>query len=85
MDRVQRIGRRIYTTTAEVVMYNDDNELEIVEVHLVGNYNDKERVSKKLAQKLGTVQVIVKDFTVTSKFYSMTMEDFISHADKITD
>lgn len=85
MDRVQRIGRRIYTTTAEVVMYNDDNELEIVEVHFVGNYNDKERVSKKLAQKLGTVQVIVKDFTVTSKFYSMTMEDFIAHADKITD
>ena len=85
MQKEHRIGRRVYTTVCEVVLYNAENELETRTVSVVGNYNDKERLSAKIARMLGTSQVIVKTAETTSKFYSMSMDDFIKHADKITD
>ena len=85
MQKEHRIGRRVYTTVCEVVLYNAENELESRTVSVVGNYNDKERLSAKIARMLGTSQVIVKTAETTSKFYSMSMDDFIKHADKITD
>lgn len=85
MQKEHRIGRRVYTTVCEVVLYNAENELETRTVSVVGNYNDKERLSAKIARLLGTSQVIVKTAETNSKFYSMSMDDFIKHADKITD
>lgn len=85
MQKEHRIGRRVYTTVCEVVLYNAENELETRTVSVVGNYNDRERLSAKIARLLGTSQVIVKTAETTSKFYSMSMDDFIKHADKITD
>lgn len=85
MQKEHRIGRRVYTTVCEVVLYNAENELESRTVSVVGNYNDKERLSAKIARMLGTSQVIVRTMETTSKFYSMSMDDFIKHADKITD
>lgn len=85
MQKEHRIGRRVYTTVCEVVLYNAENELETRTVSVVGNYNDKERLSAKIARLLGTSQVIVKTAETTSKFYSMSMDEFIKHADKITD
>lgn len=85
MQKEHRIGRRVYTTVCEVVLYNAENELETRTISVVGNYNDKDKLAIKIARMLGTSQVIVKTAETTSKFYSMSMDNFIKHADKITD
>lgn len=85
MQNEHRIGRRVYTTVCEVVLYNADNELETRIINVVGNYNNKDKLATKIARMLGTSQVIIKTAETTSKYYSMRMDDFINHADKITD
>lgn len=85
MGEHTRIGRRVYTTVCNVVTFDDNNEMKRVEVHLYGNINDKERATAKVAKKLGTNRVIVEEMETTSKYYSMTIEAFVEHADSITD
>lgn len=85
MQKSHRIGRRVYTTTCEVVFYDDNNELRNETVNVIGNYNDKNRLTAKVAKQLGTSQVIIKSYEVSSKYYSMSMDAFVQAADKITD
>lgn len=85
MQKEHRIGRRIYTTVCQVIMYDENNELKEIEVSLIGNHNDPNKTAMKVARMLGTSQVIVKKMDVTSKYYSMTMDTFTKYADKITD
>ncbi len=85
MGEHNRIGRRVYTTTCKVVMFDDKNEMKRGEVHLYGNINDKERATAKVAKALGTNRVIVEEMETSSKYYSMTVDTFVLYADSVTD
>lgn len=65
-------------------MFDDENNLQNVTVDLYGNINDKERATSKVAKKLGTNRVIVNSMNTHSKYYSMTLENFVDNADSIT-
>ena len=85
MQEERRIGRRVYETMCQVLMYDKDNNQVELEVLLLGNINDLERATSKVARQLGTSRVMVKSMETTSHYYSMLMSEFIKHADCVTD
>ena len=85
MQEERRIGRRVYETMCHVLMYDKDNNQVELEVLLLGNINDLERATSKVAKQLGTSRVMVKSMETTSHYYSMLMSEFIKHADCVTD
>lgn len=85
MQKEHRIGRRIYETTCEVLMYDKDNNPVELTVPIIGNINKLELATTKVAKQLGTNRVLVKSMETNSRFYSMTMSDFIKHADRVTE
>lgn len=85
MQEERRIGRRVYETMCQVLMYDKDNNQVELEVPLIGNINDLERATSKVAKQLGTTRVMVKSMETISHYYSMPMSDFIKHADCVTD
>ena len=80
-----RIGRRIYTTDCHCIMYDKDNNPVEIDVPLLGNINDLNRATTKVAKQLGTQRVIVKSMETNSYYYSMLTSEFIKHADKVTE
>ena len=85
MQEERRIGRRVYETMCQVLMYDKDNNQVEREVSLLGNINDFERATSKVAKQLGTTRVMVKSMETTSHYYSMPMSEFIKHADTVND
>lgn len=85
MQEERRIGRRVYETMCQVLMYDKDNNQVELEVLLLGNINDLERATSKVAKQLGTSRVMVKSMETTSHYYSMLMSEFIKHADCVTE
>lgn len=85
MQENHRIGRRVYETLCNVLMYDKDNNQVELDVPIIGNINNLERATSMVARQLGTTRVLVKSMNTTSKYYSMTVSDFIKHADSVTD
>lgn len=83
MSNHNRVGRRVYVTVCECVLFDDDNEMKTETIELYGNINDKEHATSKVAKKLGTNRVIVKKMETSSKYYSMPLETFIENADSV--
>lgn len=84
-DERSRIGRRIYTTDCNCLMYDKENNPVEIDVPLLGNINSIERATTKASKQLGTQRVIVKSMETHSYYYSMPVSEFIKHADKVTE
>ena len=80
-----RIGRRIYVTHCEGVGFDQDNNVINVNVDLLGNISDIQRANSMVRRKLGNNRITLKSLNTTSKYYSMSVPDFIEHADKVTE
>ena len=85
MQENHRIGRRVYETLCNVLMYDKDNNQVELDVPIIGNINNLERATSIVARQLGTTRVLVKSMETTSHYYSMPVSDFIKHADCVTD
>ena len=85
MQENHRIGRRVYETLCNVLMYDKDNNQVELDVPIIGNINNLERATSIVARQLGTTRVLVKSMETTSHYYSMNVSDFIKHADCVTD
>lgn len=85
MQENHRIGRRVYETLCNVLMYDKDNNQVELDVPIIGNINNLERATSMVARQLGTTRVLVKSMETTSHYYSMPVSDFIKHADCVTD
>lgn len=85
MQENHRIGRRVYKTLCNVLMYDKDNNQVELDVPIIGNINNLERATSIVARQLGTTRVLVKSMETTSHYYSMTVSDFIKYADCVTD
>lgn len=85
MQENHRIGRRVYETLCNVLMYDKDNNQVELDVPIIGNINNLERATSIVARQLGTTRVLVKSMETTSHYYSMAVSDFIKHADCVTD
>ena len=80
-----RIGRRIYTTHATCTFYNSANKKVEKTLDVCGIHDNMTQLTNKICRKYKLQQVLISQVQVTSKFYSMTMDDFIKHATKITE
>lgn len=85
MQENHRIGRRVYETLCNVLMYDKDNNQVELDVPIIGNINNLERATSIVARQLGTTRVLVKSMETTSHYYSMSVSDFIKHSDCVTD
>lgn len=87
MDKTirNRVGRRIFVTHCVGVMFDDNNDMHDVEYDIVGNITSPKRATNIIKKRMGIDRVLVKQVSVTSKFYSMPAQKFIENADKVTD
>lgn len=80
-----RIGRRIYTTRCIGIGFDKDNNKVPIDIVILGNYLDIKRAQASLQRQLNNSRILLERIETSSKYYSMTREDFIKHADKVTD
>lgn len=80
-----RIGRRIYATRCIGVGFDENNNKIPVDVTILGSYDNIKRANAAVRKRLGNERILLEKIEVTSKYYSMTRDDFIKHADKVTD
>jgi hypothetical protein len=66
-------------------MFDDNNDMHDVEYDVVGNITSPKRATNIIKKRMGIDRVLVKQVSVTSKFYSMPAQKFIENADKVTD
>lgn len=85
MEEHKRIGRRIYTTECHCIMYDKDNQRKEFDCELPGYVSSLERACTKVKRELKINNVLVTNYVCSSKYYSMRVEDFVKHADKITE
>lgn len=80
-----RIGRRVTETTYLVGYYDNENEFHDVQLKLYGTPS-LETAQNKFRKELGINRLMVKDILSVETFYaSMTLDEFVKHADKIED
>lgn len=80
-----RLGRTIYVTHCTGIGFDENNELFNVEVDISGNITDLARANNKVRKKLNNDKILIKEIVTTSKYYSMTEEEFIEHATMVTE
>ena len=87
MDKTirNRVGRRIFVTHCVGVMFDDNNDMHDFAYDIVGNITSPKRATNIIKKRLNLDRVLVKQVSVTSKFYSMPVQKFIENADKTTD
>lgn len=87
MDKTirNRVGRRIFVTHCVGVMFDENNDMRDVAYDIVGNITSPKRATNIIKKRLNIDRVLVKQVSVTSKFYSMPAQKFIENADKVTD
>jgi hypothetical protein len=66
-------------------MFDDNNDMHDVAYDIVGNITSPKRATNIIKKRLNIDRVLVKQVSVTSKFYSMPAQKFIENADKVTD
>nr|DAG65462.1 MAG TPA: hypothetical protein [Bacteriophage sp.] len=87
MDKTirNRVGRRIFVTHCVGVMFDDSNDMHDVAYDIVGNITSPKRATNIIKKRMNLERVLVKQVSVTSRFYSMPAQKFIENADKVTD
>lgn len=77
-----RIGRRITSTTCECLIVNSENNTEKKTVILSGDYTNETRATNACKKRLGVKRLLVQHISTESNYYSMTISEFVKHADK---
>lgn len=87
MDKTirNRVGRRIFVTHCVGVRFDDNNDMHDVAYDIIGNITSAKRATNIIKKRMNIDRVLVKQVSVTSKFYSMPAQKFIENADKVTD
>lgn len=77
------ITRTINTTSGDVIYFNpDDRENHTVHMELNGRYNAEQFLK---AVKPDGMVLMVENVQTDSKLYGITIEEFLKHAEEITD
>lgn len=80
-----RIGRTFVKTYCDCRMLNEHNEIVEMEFVLDGYYNDKIKAQNAIARICGNASIMVVNVTHTKFYASMSQEDFLKHADVVSD
>lgn len=80
-----RIGRTFTKTYCDCRMLDSHNEIVEMEFVLDGYYNDKIKAQNAVAKLCGNASIMVVSLTHTKFYASMSQEDFLAHADIISD
>lgn len=78
------IGRRIHSSEISFVKYNNDGTFTKHSVNLFGTFTP-ERAQRFLRRAYKTQNIIVEGVKHTSKYFAMTINDFIKNATSISD
>ena len=80
MNHNLRIGRTIYETTCKGVYLDVEKKAHEFEVSLYGNISEKKAINR-LRKKFGTESLIISDMKLSSKYVSMSIDDFVKYGD----
>lgn len=80
MNHNLRIGRTIYETTCKGVYLDVEKKAHDFSEILYGNISEKKAINR-LRKKFGTESLIISDMRLSSKYVSMTIEDFVKYGD----
>lgn len=80
-----RLGRTIFVTHCSGVGFDENNEQFQVEVDIQGNITDLNIANTKVRRQLKNNKILIHKIEQSSKYYSMTVEDFMKNADLVTD
>lgn len=80
-----RLGRTIYTTRCVGVGFDKNNEPFNVDFEMLGKVTSLEQANSRARKKLKNNKILINEFETTSKYYSMTIEEFLKNASLITD
>ena len=82
IDYRKRIGRTIALSRCSGQMLKDGEFFDVYE-ELPGRFTP-ERATRKLRRELGDDTVTINHVEIETHYYSMTLEDFMIHADITT-
>lgn len=80
-----RLGRTVYVTHCVGIGFDENNDPFDVDVDIMGNVTSLDLANSKVRKKLKNNKVLINEISTTSKYYSMTVEEFIENATLITD
>ena len=78
--RYGRIGRRVYKTVCQCVVFDADNNRKEIEVEVWGEY-DVTRAEKKAREVTGIKRLLVNSVRIENFYASMPLEKFVELAD----
>lgn len=79
IDYRKRVGRTIALSRCSGQMLKDGEFFDVYE-ELPGRFTP-ERATRKLRRELGDDTIVINHVEVETHYYSMTLEDFMIHAD----
>lgn len=79
IDYRKRIGRTIALSRCSGKMLKDGEFFDVYE-ELPGRFTP-ERATRKLRRELGDETITINHIEIEKHYYSMTLEDFITHAE----
>lgn len=80
-----RLGRTVYVTHCVGIGFDENNDPFDVDVDIMGNVTSLDLANSKVRKKLKNNKVLINEISTTSKYYSMTVEEFIEKATMVTD
>lgn len=80
-----RFGRTIYVTHCTGIGFDENNNQFDIEIDIPGKVTDLSRANGKVRKRLNNNKILIKEICTTSKYYSMTVEEFIENATRVTE
>lgn len=80
-----RLGRTVYVTHCVGIGFDENNEPFDVDVNIMGKVSSLDLANTKVRKKLNNNKILINEISTTSKYYSMTVEEFIENASMVTD
>lgn len=80
-----RFGRTIYVTNCKGIGFDDNNNQFKVDIDIPGNVTDLSRANGKVRKRLNNNRILITEIATSSKYYSMTIDEFIDNASQVTD
>lgn len=83
--KLARLGRTVYVTHCVGIGFDENNEPFDVDIDILGKVSSLDLANTKVRKRLQNNKVLINEISTTSKYYSMTVEEFIENATLITD
>ena len=82
MTMSNRIGRTITRCICTCIVVEPDNSIVKKDVTIYGDYKAEKWLKNAVKRKLNNDNVLIESVKKISCYYSMTIENFVKHAEK---